>query len=151
MSKKLFFLPALLLGAMLMFAPACGDSDPCKDVKCGDNGTCFEGACVCDPGYEQGTTGLCDTESRVKFYGDYNVTETCSPNSSYSSRITAVSDVSKINISNFGDSNQNVTATVDGNTFTVASQTIMVSGNSVTVTGSGSISGTTVGAVYHRK
>lgn len=149
MSKNLFSLPALLLGAMLMFAPACGDSDPCKDVACGDNGTCFEGSCVCNEGFEQGTSGLCDTESRVKFYGNYNVTETCGGAAdSYSSGISAGSDITKVNISNFGNSGLNVSASVDGSNFTVASQTITVNGNSVTVTGTGTISGTTVTLNY---
>lgn len=69
MSKKLFFLPALLLGAMLLFAPSCGETDPCKDLegKCG-NGSCFEGECVCDQGYE-GTN--CDAEWSAKYVGSY--------------------------------------------------------------------------------
>ena len=69
MSKKLFFLPTLLLGAFLLFTPSCGDSDPCKDLegKCG-SGSCFEGECVCDEGFE-GTN--CDAEWVAKFVGSY--------------------------------------------------------------------------------
>ena len=154
MSKKLFFLPALLLGAMLMFAPACGDSDPCKDVKCGDNGACFEGACVCNDGYELGATGLCDTESRVKFYGNYNVSETCTPtaNGTYSSTISSGADITKINITNFGDSALNVSATVDGTNITIPSQSLTVSTPNGPVTssvaGTGSISGSIVTITY---
>lgn len=46
-------------------------SDPCKDVNCGTNGTCVEGNCECDPGYE-GTS--CETEMRAKFLGTYVAT-----------------------------------------------------------------------------
>lgn len=44
------------------------DTDACKDVDCGVNGTCLEGDCICDDGYE-GTN--CETESRIKFQGTY--------------------------------------------------------------------------------
>lgn len=151
MSKKLFFLPALLLGAMLMFAPACGDSDPCKDVACGDSGNCFDGACICNEGYEQGVSGVCDTESRVKFYGNYNVSEVCTPGGAgnYASVISAASaDVTKINIANFGDTALNVSANVDGSTITVPSQTININAGTATVSGTGSISGTTITLNY---
>ncbi len=148
MSKKLFLLPALLLGAFLVFTPACGDDDACKDVECGTNGACFDGNCVCDDGYEIGTSGLCDTESRAKFYGNYNTSETCSTgNGSYSMGITAASgtDVTQISISNFGDSGLAATATVDGDDFTVASTTLP---NGVTISGSGTISGNTITLNY---
>jgi hypothetical protein len=74
MSKKLFFLPALLLGAFLMFTPACGDSDPCKDVECGTNGNCFEGDCVCNEGFEGST---CADEWATKFVGNYDGDDNC--------------------------------------------------------------------------
>ena len=44
-------------------------SDPCDDVDCGVNGTCVEGTCDCDEGYE-GT--FCETETRAKFLGTYS-------------------------------------------------------------------------------
>ena len=143
MSKKLFLLPALLLGASLMFIPACGDENLCKDVECGANGTCLDGDCVCDDGYEIGASGQCDTESRAKFLGTYNATETCTPPSSgsYSNTITASgSDVTKVVISNFGDSGLNATATVNGSDVTVDSQTFNIGGTSYTITGDGSLS-----------
>ena len=119
MSKKLFFLPALLLGAFLMFSPACGDSDPCKDVDCGANGTCFEGECVCNEGFEG--AACADTWS-AKFVGTTytgfdNVTEstagtvlgkyTLSPSASI-----AANGNTGLKITNFGGFNSIVNATI---------------------------------------
>ncbi len=149
MSKKLFLLPALLLGAFLMFTPACGDSDACKDVDCGTNGTCFSGDCVCDDGYEIGASGLCDTESRVKFYGNYNVSETCGgPADTYASSISAGTSITQVNISNFGNSGLNVAANIDGDNLTVPSTSLNIGGNAVTVTGTGTIVGNVLTLSY---
>lgn len=72
MSKKLFFLlPALLLGAYLILTPSCGDSDPCKDVDCGQTaktGDCLDGSCFCNVGYEGAT---CSEKWTLKFEGSY--------------------------------------------------------------------------------
>lgn len=118
MSKKFFFLPALLLGAFLMFTPACGDSDPCKDVDCGANGTCFEGECVCNEGFEGAS---CTDTWSAKFVGTYtgfdNVTASTAgtPLGKYnlapSAGITA-KDNTTLSISNFGGFNSIVQATI---------------------------------------
>ncbi|MBK7939269.1 MAG: hypothetical protein IPJ82_20285 [Lewinellaceae bacterium] len=149
MSKKLFLLPALLLGAFLMFTPACGDSDACKDVDCGANGTCFSGDCVCDDGYEIGASGQCDTESRVKFYGNYNVSETCGgPADTYASSISAGSSITQVNIGNFGNSGLNVSAEISGDELTVPSTPLTIGGNTLTVSGSGTIVGNILTITY---
>jgi hypothetical protein len=82
MIKKLLF-PALV-GAMTMFASC--ESDPCKDLegKCG-SGTCFDGTCVCDEGYEADAAGVCNVEWPTKFIGDYlgsEVSTSTDPNGS---------------------------------------------------------------------
>jgi hypothetical protein len=75
MKKNLFFLLALVLGAMVSFT-SCGSDDPCKDVECGANGTCFDGdgTCSCNEGYE-GTK--CEFTYAVKFVGDYGGKDVC--------------------------------------------------------------------------
>lgn len=100
MSKKLVYLFALL-GSMVVFAPACGDSDPCKDVDCGVNGTCFEGVCVCNVGYEG---DACAEEWATKFLGSYLGSDVCGGttyNLSKPAVITRISE-SRIQIANFG-------------------------------------------------
>ena len=37
---------------------------PCKDVNCGTNGTCVDGNCSCEPGYEG---SACDIEFATKY------------------------------------------------------------------------------------
>lgn len=57
----------LFLSLFLLMLNAC--SDPCSDIDCGPNGTCIEGECSCDEGYEG---MLCDTETRAKYLGLYS-------------------------------------------------------------------------------
>lgn len=118
--------------------------DACKDVECGDNGTCVDGDCQCDTGYE-GTD--CDTEERAKFIGTYNVTEACtSGNYTYSiTTATSASGITTIIISNFGDYGVNVTATVNGSNLTIANQTV----GGGTFSGTGQISGNILTITYN--
>lgn len=99
MNKKLFYLMAIL-GAMVAFAPACGDADPCKDVDCGPNGDCFDGICICAVGYEGDG---CLTEWSAKFVASsYSGGSTClDPSETYQGSITRLS-ATTIRINEFG-------------------------------------------------
>jgi hypothetical protein len=131
MSKKLFLLPALLLGAFLIFSPSCGDSSDCTDVDCGANGICDAGNCNCDPGYELDADDKCTVESRSKITGNYIVNETCSnsgPATPFNVGIATGTTVTEVLMSGFygpaatGGFVAPVKATVDGNTITIARQ-----------------------------
>ncbi|MBL4586058.1 MAG: hypothetical protein JKX84_03240 [Flavobacteriales bacterium] len=105
------------------------DTDACKDVDCGANGTCLEGDCICDLGYE-GTN--CATLVNASFTGSFNITESCTSGpDQYAITVTAPT-ATTVNINNLYDASLNVTGTInaDGGV-TIASQTF----------GSGTISG----------
>lgn len=112
------------------------DTDACKDVDCGDNGTCLEGDCICDTGYE-GTN--CQTLVRAAYIGSFNVQETCSQSTdTYAVTVSAGGSDLAVTISNLYDAGLIVNGTVnaDGG-ITIASQTFgtgTISG-SVTKTG----------------
>ncbi len=119
-------------------------TDACKDVDCGLYGTCVEGDCVCDTGYE----GVnCDTEERADFIGTYNVTEACtSGNYTYAITVTtSATGVTSVIITNFGDYGVNVNATVNGDNLTIASQTV----GGGTFSGTGQISGNILTITYN--
>ena len=138
MKKNLLWFFGLAIMAATSFTIVSCNDDPCKDVKCGDNGTCFDGACECNQGYE-GTN--CDVEWKTKYLGNYNTAETCVGSTAignFSNTITQGADAFTLSISNFGDSGAFGTATIStAGTVTIASQTITISGNAITVTGDG--------------
>lgn len=76
------FLKTLVVtvATLLMFTVQSCDTDPCSNVECGVNGTCFEGSCVCDAGYD-GTD--CNILIRSLFTGVYDVEEICDSNTSF--------------------------------------------------------------------
>lgn len=121
MSKRLFLLPALFLGAMIMFTPACGDK--CDKKDCG-NGICDEvdGSCNCDPGYEYDADGNCNVLSQDKYIHTFTVTEDCSA-APYLVQILRGGGVTDLLLKNVWEQFQNsVTATIDGNTITIPRQ-----------------------------
>lgn len=142
MSKKLFILPALL-GAFLLFATACGDS--CDTTKCG-NGTCLDGTCECDLGYEKDKDGNCTVATRDKFLGNYTVNETCSNSGTatpYPVGIIAGVNINEVKMNGVygpvasGGFAKSVVATVSGNTLTIARQ--QPDGDNIYIVGSGTI------------
>lgn len=139
-----FNLLGVLAIATVLFFSGC-DTDPCKDIDCGTNGTCVEGTCVCDAGYE-GTS--CETLQNAKFVGSYNGSENCTSGTyTYALTISASSSSNTTIVLNnlyAGGTNTNATIGADGTSFTIASQAL----GSATVSGTGTISGTTVTIVY---
>lgn len=135
--------------ALVVFATAC-TPDPCKDVVCGDHGTCEEGLCICETGYEQNTDGLCNTEVRAKFLGTWTVSEDCTQSapSSYTTSVTISSGaILEVKITNmWGAFANQVTATVSGSTITIARQA--PDSDSYYIEGSGTISGSTITMNY---
>ncbi len=149
MSKKLFLFPALLLGAMLMFAPACGESDPCKDVDCGVNGTCFEGGCVCNEGFEG---SACADEWATKFLGTYTGSDNCGGALTKPVAVTRLSGTS-IRVSNFGgfDSYLDVNikkATAGADTADLIEFTNATDPSGRKFTGTGTLSGNSLSVNY---
>jgi len=136
---------AAILG---FFATSC-NTDPCKDVVCGDFGTCNEGTCTCEAGYEQNLDGLCNTEMRAKFIGTYNFSGTSVCGVSGSNAITgsmtvsnSSAGVSKVLINLYGSI---ITATVNGSALTIDSQVI----GGFTYTGSGTYSNNTLSLIIN--
>jgi hypothetical protein len=140
---------AAILG---FFATSC-NTDPCKDVVCGDFGTCNEGTCACETGYEQNLDGLCNTEIRAKFKGTWNVLDACNTSGS-GSFICSVTDANTTNnlqlkITNVWDQFTNqVNATVDGNTITFSRQAPDNDGYFVSGSGTINAAGNTITMSY---
>ena len=132
---KKFILFCLSLGFLVLLS--C-EQDPCRDVLCGAQGSCDEGsgACICNTGYEQDSTGQCNIEMRAKFIGNYSLSETCGTGmDNYNCEITASSQgIMKIVFSNLYDASIAVPADLQSSTtFTIPAGTPL---------GTGTISGT---------
>ncbi|MDQ3192523.1 MAG: calcium-binding EGF-like domain-containing protein [Bacteroidota bacterium] len=127
--KNLVAVFALATG--LMFATSC--KDECKDVDCGANGTCVEGVCDCNDGYEGDN---CEAAMNAKFVGTYNVTDPCTA-LGYSQTVTAGSTPTEITFSNLGNFGTPavVKATVSGTSIS-ATNYVDAAGRKFTVTGS---------------
>ena len=142
--KKLFF--GLIAVAALSFTSC---KDECKDVTCANGGTCDAGVCSCPSGYEG---DLCETETRAKIIGTYQVSEDCGTTgaATYNVTITAASsDVTKVLISPFGGyTGVTATCTLNGSSLTLNS----VSGSSLSfsnLSGTVSANGGTISNVSY--
>lgn len=85
---------------------------------------------------------------RDKFFGSYTSTSPCVATASWTTAIsTSSTGDENIVISNLGGSGLTVTATVSGDGFVIASQTATdTDGDTWTISGSGTISGTSITA-----
>lgn len=109
-------------------------TDPCKDVDCGENGTCVEGICVCDAGYSGAN---CETEDRAKFIGTWESWGLCDSGilTNYIPTLTNGTSSTDVRITNFMGFDNPVNATVSGSTISIATQDPDSDG--YTVSGSG--------------
>ncbi|MBP7184743.1 MAG: hypothetical protein KBA06_04485 [Saprospiraceae bacterium] len=140
MKRILFSLIAFAFISTLSLTFESCQTDPCKNVTCGDHGQCFEGTCTCDVGYEKDSQGKCTVLSQTKFLGTYAVSELCGGQTfNYTTTVTAsTTDVTKILIKNLGNYDCStgeyfVIADISGSSVTVPSQVVC----STTFSGSG--------------
>jgi hypothetical protein len=113
-----------------------GCSDPCDSMNCGSNGTCTDGDCLCDAGFD----GLnCETELRAKFLGGYNATETCQSGTyTYEMSISAnPGSPDQVNIFILGDVVLTLMAVVDRFGLSIPYQSV----GTGTISGTGNIAG----------
>ncbi len=124
---------------LLFSLSAC--KDECDDVNCLNGAACDEGDCICTTGYEG---DVCQTETRAKFFGSYNVSENCTPSGNFNYQMTIVTSAAgplSVIINNFYGVGASVTATVSGANITVPNQTVTTQGEALTYSGSGQITG----------
>ncbi|MBA3898947.1 MAG: hypothetical protein H0X62_01865 [Bacteroidetes bacterium] len=142
--KKIKNVIAVMIMAFGLMVTAQSCRDACKDVEC-NNGTCDEGTCICEGGYE-GTN--CDVAVRSKFLGTYAFTENCNSGADqYSVTVNADgSDIQKIRIVNIYGAGLTTEATVSGTSLTIASQSF--GSTNSTISGSGSVSGNNLTITY---
>jgi hypothetical protein len=91
-------LSTLLLFSAVLFN-AC-EPDVCKNVSCAYGGTCKDGSCLCQTGYEG---EHCETVTREKFKGIWNVNEdgTITPVAQYAISIENGAKINEVKIINF--------------------------------------------------
>ncbi len=147
----MFILATVLAFATTISLTSCNE-DLCKNVDCGAHGTCKEGVCDCEAGYETDTNGRCDLLSNQKFVGKFKqidkaqtTADTAFCSETYDIVIKAVAaNISKIEIDNFAGSGTKFLATIPSTaptTFTIdPNQSFGASGIIFFGTGSGKIS-----------
>jgi len=125
-----------LLVIFTLLITAC--ADPCKDVVCGDNGTCDEGLCACDIGVYGDN---CENLYRDDFVGDWSMLSHECSNGTSGSFIYSFSVGEKVNEVEIRSSvtpNLLLIGEVDGNIVTIPSQ-VLFFGVNVTISGSGTL------------
>lgn len=126
----------------------CKKDDPCEGVTCSNGGTCNNGSCSCAAGYEGST---CGTEVRSKFIASYSVQENCSPGGNFNYNMTinsSATGVQNVVLNNFYGVGAAVVGTVSGTSINIANQTVTVSGQALTFSGSGQVNGSIMTLSY---
>jgi len=133
----------------ILFA-GCTATDKCDGVNCLNGGICNDGSCTCPNGYDG---EFCQDEERTKFLGNYSVHEEISSSSGDTTKdyncsiVTDGTDKFSIkftNLSDFTCTNEEVEATVSGNSITIPNQPHCFPSTE----GSGSINGTIITLNY---
>lgn len=110
------------------------DTDACKDVECGEYGTCLDGDCVCDAGFS-GTN--CDVMWSASFLGTFDGDDDC--DFLYQSVITSPTPTT-LSISNaFGTAAAGTATITSATTITFANQDLngfVINGGTGTLAGS---------------
>jgi hypothetical protein len=118
--------------------------DKCKTVTCLNGGSCNNGNCTCQSGYEG---SICDTKTNEKFAGTYS--GVYCDNTVGSIVVYAQAEPLKIAVPVNGLS-PNAEGTVNGNSFSIPYQTLVNSttGDSYQFSATGTISGTSISFNY---
>ncbi len=125
--KPVIYSAIITLSAFLAVIYTSCKQDKCKAISCAYGGACVDGVCHCLAGYE----GLsCETISRDKFVGLYNVQEqgSISPLRQYPIAIeNDPLDVTKVQIKNLYNffNTTPVTGVVNGDTLTIPNQQLL--------------------------
>jgi len=140
--KSIIYSAVLTLSAFAAVVYTSCKQDKCKAIVCAYGGACVDGVCHCMPGYE-GTS--CETISRDKFIGFYNVQEqgTISPYRQYPIAIESdPTDVTHVHIKNLYNYFGIVIGIVSGDVLTIPNQQLQTK----VVVGAGSFSTTQGGS-----
>lgn len=124
---QVFFSASLLC---LMFA--C--SDPCDDVNCGDNGSCDDGTCICETGYE-GTN--CESLTIDRYTGSWvsSAFQCAGDSDEVNFIIEQGSTITEIQFYEVSDPEYVFTMEYADDILTIPSQTV----DEITVSGSGTL------------
>lgn len=97
--------------------------DKCKQVSCAYGGTCKDGTCLCQTGYEG---EHCETVTRDKFKGIFNINEdgTLTSSAQYAISVESGAKINEVIIKNFQNNfTENVIAVCYKDTLTIPVQT----------------------------
>ena len=131
----------------------CEIQDLCYEVDCQNGGTCVEGTCDCPDAWEG---ARCETLAREKFLGTYNITQTCDGDTTlYTCLITAGGNVlTEIQFDNFHNMvtdfgiSDIAIGQVSGAGIFISPQTFSNGGNSLSISGGGAWSETSININY---